>query len=205
MCCRRRKHRRRHNKVGVLPTDASDTVDAAKPHPHHKSGRNQRGRRFSHQGFFIGGGGRHDSRGVAYDAQRELAWMDMGDGGVQLMRIQPLTEPTPYPISTPYPGSSATPYPAPPITPHPFLSQTPHPNSSNLPPLIPSPTHLASTPRPGHTHNKERLPVKQASIADERLPALSTGASFSPQQLQSYFKVSLPGLVYIPPGGGKNN
>ena len=29
------------------------------------------------------------SRGVAMEAQRELAWMDAG-GGVQLMRIQPI-------------------------------------------------------------------------------------------------------------------
>ena len=35
------------------------------------------------------------SRGVAYDAQQELAWLDTGRGGVQLMRFQPLATPTP--------------------------------------------------------------------------------------------------------------
>ena len=198
MCvCRKRHHRKKHNKIGILPvdnTDASDTVDVGKPRPYHKSGRNQRGRRFSQPGFLIG----HNSRSVAFDAQRELAWMDMGDGGIQLMKIQPLTDPTPFPVPpiTPRQAPSTTPGLAPPTTPHSFLSQTPHPYIATLPPLVPGYLlpPLSSTP---HPPNKE-VPhphTKQLSITEDKLPALTSEPSHAQQQLQNYFKVSLMTLL----------
>ena len=123
--------------------------------------------------------------------------MDMGDGGVQLMKIQPLTDPTPYP------AIPTSPYAAPPTTPHPFLSQTPHPIylSTTLPPLVSPPSHLAplsSTPRAGHSPNKEKLhpQAKQMSMTEEKLPALSLGHTYGQQQLQSYFKVSADDAAY---------
>ncbi len=43
------------------------------------------------------------SRGVAHDTKRELAWLDTGAGGVQLMRFQPIPSPLPTYSLPPHP------------------------------------------------------------------------------------------------------
>ena len=94
----RRRHRKKGNRVGPA-TDGYDSTDhhrhrlpPASRHSRRKGGRSQRGRPFTQQSLIEAGG--RASRGVAYDTQRELAWLDTGEGGVQLMSFQPIPPPT---------------------------------------------------------------------------------------------------------------
>lgn len=94
----RRRHRKKGNRVGPA-TDGYDSTDQHTRHKpplsrqsRHGRGRSQRGRPFTQQSLTDGGG--RASRSVAKDTQHELAWMDTGGGGVQLMRFQPIPPPT---------------------------------------------------------------------------------------------------------------
>lgn len=96
---------RRGNRVAPAATDGYDSTEHRHKPPvsrqssrKFKGGRSQRGRPFSQQSM-VGGG--RVSRGVAQDARQELAWMDTGAGGVQLMRVQPLVTAPPPMYSLP--------------------------------------------------------------------------------------------------------
>ena len=80
-----------HKKNRVKPhpqntTDGYDSTDhqgqrlISRQSKRFKSGRSQRGRPLTLDG-------------MTYNVQQELAWLDMGEGGVQLMRYQPLFPP----------------------------------------------------------------------------------------------------------------
>ena len=95
----RRRHRRKGNRVGPAADVGYDSTDQhrhQKPpifrHSRSRGGRSQRGRPFTQQSVAEGGG--LASRGVAQDTRHELAWLDTGGGGVQLMRYQPISPPT---------------------------------------------------------------------------------------------------------------
>lgn len=105
-CCRRRV-RKKTNRVGPTQnTDGYDSTDHRQRPPlsrqskRFKGGRSQRGRPFTQQSL-VGPGGGRISRGIAYDTQQELAWLDTGGGGVQLMRYQPILPPPPPSYSLP--------------------------------------------------------------------------------------------------------
>ena len=86
---------------------------------HIKGGRSQRGRLFIQPGYIRGG---RQAKREANDARRELAWMDIGEGGIQLMKVQPLLTPTPYPFLPPtfHPG----------LLPHEVVHVQPQPQSA---------------------------------------------------------------------------
>lgn len=101
--------------MGPLTTDGYDSTDHRRPpasrqsSKRFKGGRSQRGRPFT-----ISGG--RASRGVAYDAQQELALIDTGRGGVKLMRFQPILPPaTPTYSLPPHPATPAVPPTPPPV------------------------------------------------------------------------------------------
>ena len=152
---------------------ATDGYDSTDHHRHRKppasrqsrlkGGRSQRGRPFTQQSLVDGGGGGRVSRGVAYDTQRELAWLDTGGGGVQLMRFQPIPPPT----------YSLPPHPPPPPTQHPqqggrVIQVQPRPQKGA------GSTSLA----------QEKLPTLQSAPHSQ---------SYTQKQLETYFKVSQSG------------
>lgn len=170
---RRRQVRKKSNRIGPLPphtTDGYDSTDHRTRHPasrqsskRFKGGRSQRGRPFTQQSF-IGGGGGRDSRGVAYDTQQELAWLDTGGGGVQLMRFKPLVPPAP-PTHT--------------LPPHPSVPQ-------HVVQVQPRPQEVQP-----HPQEVQPRPQEVQSLAQEKLPTLHPlqTPSFSQKQLETYFKV----------------
>lgn len=133
--CVFRRRLRRKNKVGPGNTDGYDSTDHRQRLPPSRQskrvrgGRNQRGRPFTQQS--LAGGGRV-SRGVAYDAQRELAWLDTGGDGVQLMHFQPISSPAlptyPHPLPHPHQAIQVQPH----LQPQAMLTQEKLPNISAL-------------------------------------------------------------------------
>ena len=156
----KRRHRKKGNRVGP----ATDGYDSTDQHTRHKPplsrqsrGRSQRGRPFTQQSLTDGGG--RASRSVANDTQRELAWLDTGGGGVQLMRFQPIPPPT----------YSLPPHPPPP-------AMQPPQGAGGVIQVQPRPQKGAKST----SLAQEKLPTLQSAPQSQ---------SYTQRQLETYFKV----------------
>ncbi len=141
---------KKSNRVSPHDNGITDHHDSdhrhrkSRPLKRQKSGRSQRGRPFT-QSNLVGGG--RVSRGTAYEAQQELAWLDTGVGGVKLMRYQPLPPTTPT-----FSSSLPPPHPQPPLI---QVQPHPQPQAERLPTITSLQSH-SYTQRQLETYFKVR-------------------------------------------------